>query len=34
MAKYRKKPVVIEALKWTDENPRDMWSEVNTHNLL
>ena len=23
--KYRKKPVVIEALEWTGENHRDMW---------
>ena len=25
MAKFRKKPVVIEALQWTGENHRDMW---------
>lgn len=25
MAKYRKKPVVIEAVKWTGENHREMW---------
>ena len=25
MAKYRKKPVVIEAVRWTGKNPREMW---------
>lgn len=25
MAKYRKKPVVIEAVQWIGENHRDMW---------
>jgi hypothetical protein len=25
MAKYRKKPVVVEAIKWTGQNHREMW---------
>ncbi len=25
MAKYRKKPVVIDAVKWTGQNPREMF---------
>ena len=25
MAKYRKKPVVIEAVQWTGKNHREMW---------
>ena len=26
MAKYRKKPVVVEAIQWTGQNHREMWN--------
>lgn len=26
MAKYRKKPVIIEAVQWTGKNHREMWN--------